>query len=276
MCAAVLLASGTAHAQPTAGELSLVMQQRIGVAIAPTGAEHWLATGLSLSLDDGDPLRSGAHVAAGLTTSISPVDLLSGAYVSIAPFAFLSVRAEVQAMSSWSIDPSIVGYAPQASESATFSGAGPAALGLRAALGTTLAMAVQLGPVRPILHVQLGAAYERMGDAPFRWSARHARLLARDDWLLSATTHLFLELRLEPHVALRLGAFDDVGAVARAGPLTHVLGPAAMLVLERLDPHVPELSVIVRSGARLDETPQAGSWTAVIAVIAGYDLMRIR
>ena len=64
-------------------------------------------------------------------------------------------------------------------------------------------------------------------------------------------------------VAVRLARTPNAGAPPP--------GPAAMLVLERLDVHVPELSVLVRAGVHVDETAREGAWTGLIALFARYE-----
>lgn len=249
-----------------------VVHQRLAVAIEPMGAELATALAWRLRWDDGtDPLYAGTHLELGAIAYVSPADAITGGYVSFSPWALLTLRAELASLSAWPLGELGAGFSPRENETAVGPGVGAPAFGLRASLTATLALAVQIERFRPILHVQLGADFEELGEEPFHFSARHDRVLARRDWMLTSAAHLFLETRLDTAIALRLGAFDDVRAVPRSGHVSHVVGPAAMLVLERLDVHVPEVSVLVRAGAHLDETAREGAWTGLVALFARYE-----
>lgn len=244
-----------------------VVHQRVAVAIEPFGLEHLAALALRMTWDDGsDPLLAGTHLEVGALAYVSPVDAITGAYLSFSPWAFLTLRAELASLTAWSLGTIGNGFTPLDTTEVT-----DRAFGLRARLETTLALAVQIDRVRPILHVTLGADFEQIGDQPLHVSARHDRVLARQDWMLTSAAHVFLEVRVDPSLALRLGAFDDVRATPRTGELSHVVGPAAMLVAERLDAHVPELSVLVRAGVHADEMPRAGAWTALAVLFVRYE-----
>ncbi len=269
--------AGTARADEPEGSdapfrTDAVVHQRLAVAIEPMGVELATALAWRLRWDDGtDPLSAGTHLELGAIAYVSPADAITGGYVSFSPWAFLTLRAELTSLSAWPLGELGAGFSPVENEAASAPGVGAPAFGVRASLTATLALAVQIDRFRPILHVQLGADFEELGEQPFHFSARHDRVLARQDWMLTSAAHLFLETRVDPTLALRLGAFDDVRAVPRSGHVSHVVGPAAMLVLERLDTHVPELSVLVRAGAHVDETAREGAWTGLIALFARYE-----
>ena len=267
--AMLLHATATARAQDTLGLRSdAVVHQRVAVAVAPFGVEHYAALALRMQWDDGsDPLLAGTHLEVGALAYVSPVDAITGAYVSFSPWAFLTLRAELASMTAWSLGDLGNGFAPIAPEDT----ATERAFGLRARLETTLALAVQIDRVRPILHATLGADFEQIGEQEQHVSARHDRVLARRDWMLTSAVHAFVELRVDPSLALRLGAFDDVRATPRTGETSHVVGPAAMMVLERPDRHVAELSLLVRGGVHADEMQRAGEWTALAALFVRYE-----
>jgi len=250
----------------------VVVHQRLAVAIEPFGAEVATALALRLRWDDGiDPLLLGTHPGLGSIAYVSPAHAITGASLSFSPWAFLTLRAELASLSAWPLGELGAGFSPVDNAAATGPAAGEPAFGLRTSLTATLALAVQIDRFRPILHVQLGADFEQVGEQPFHFSARHDRVLARQDWMLTSAAHLFLETRFDPTLALRLGVFDDLRAVPRSGHVSHVVGPAAMLVLERVDARVPEVSVLVRVGAHADETSREGAWTGLIALFARYE-----
>lgn len=245
-----------------------VVHQRVAIAIEPFGLEHFAALAFRLRWDDGtDPLMAGTHLELGALAYVSPVDAITGAYVSFSPWAFLTLRAELASLTAWSLGELGNGFAPVGdTETPT-----ERALGLRARLETTLALAVQIDRFRPILHVTLGADFEQIGDQDLHFSARHDRVLARQDWMLTSAAHAFLEVRVDRSLALRLGAFDDVRATPRTGEISNVVGPAAMLVAERVDTHVPELSVLVRAGVHADDLSRAGAWTGLAVLFLRYE-----
>ncbi len=265
-----LLFTSSARAQDTEHlRTDAVVHQRVAVAIEPFGLEHFAALALRTRWDDGtDPLLAGTHLELGALAYVSPIDAITGAYLSFSPWAFLTFRAELTSLATWSLGDLGGGFTPI--ENGVRAPA-TQAFGLRARLETTLAIAVQLDRLRPILHATMGADFEQVGEEEQHHSARHDRVLARQDWMITSAVHAFLEIRVDPTLALRLGAFDDVRATPRTGETSHVVGPAAMLVLDRPDTHVAELSVLVRAGAHADEMPRSGAWTALAVLFVRYE-----
>ncbi len=255
---------------PTHQRIDVVLRQRAVVALAPLGLEHLLSVGVRLRWDDGrDPWLAGTHLELGAIAQSSPVDAIVGAYTSFSPWAFLTLRAEVTSISAWAIGELGEGFIPLETQGSPVDGRGDGATGLRVRGEATLAFAIDLGPVRPILHAQLGAELEDLGAQPFHWSARHDRVLARRAWMFTSLVHLLAEVHLAPRLELRLGAFDDVRA-APGGPTSHVLGPAAMVVIGLDDPVIDEVAVLARAGVHLDDTTRNEEWTSLLALFATY------
>jgi hypothetical protein len=255
---------------PTHQRIDVVLRQRAVIALAPLGLEHLLSIGVRLRWDDGrDPWLAGTHLELGSIAQSSPVDAIVGAYTSFSPWAFLTLRAEVTSISAWAIGELGAGFIPLETQGSPVDGRGDRATGLRVRGEATLAFAIELGPVRPILHAQLGAELEDLGAQPFHWSARHDRVLARRAWMFTSLLHLLAEVHLAPALELRLGAFDDLRA-APGGSTSHVLGPAAMVVVGLDDPVIDEVAVLARAGVHLDETTRNEEWTSLLALFATY------
>ena len=257
---------------PARGERTdAILRQRAVVAFAPFGLEHMLTGALRYRWDDGQsPLLDGTHLEVGALSQLSPVDAILGGYVSLSPWAFLTLRAELASMFAWSLGELGSGFSALEAPDAPIPAQGAQASGFRARVEATLAFAAQLGPLRPILHAQLGLEHEELGDVPYRWSARHDRALPRGAWMVASLAHALVELRLTSEVQLRVGAFDDVRAALGAGPPSHAIGPVSMLVIAVEDPVLDELTVLVRAGVRLDETARADEWTSLLALFAQY------
>jgi hypothetical protein len=164
--AAAILATSLAspHARAQADEraapherIDVVLRQRGVVALEPFGLEHLLSVALRLRWDDGrDPLLVGTHLEVGALAQTSPIDAIVGAYASYSPWAFLTLRAEATSISAWAIGELGEGFTPLDSADAPVRLQGDRASGVRVRAEATLALAVDLGSVRPILHAQLG------------------------------------------------------------------------------------------------------------------------
>lgn len=269
----VALAPSTASAQRG------VAHQRLVGLLNPSGAEHMVAVGARWPI--GDPaalLFQDAHVELGAINYTSPIDSITAAYLEVSPLAFLVLRAQVGGHVMWPLPLNgagfypVEGYGADVRPSRLPGGRGQKAAGSHLRLGATLQGAVQLGPLRPILWTQLVLEHRRLGEQAFYYSPRDDAVLRREDWLLTSSSMLLLEVRLEPGVDLRLGAYDDLRVVPGSGQLSNVAGPAVLLSLARPDPRVAELLLLVRVAAYTHHRDRAGQWTAQAGAIVRYDL----
>jgi hypothetical protein len=273
---ALLVPSGAA-AQPT-----LIAHQRLVALVNPFGAEHGFALGVRWERGDGvDPLREGTHLELGGVTYVSPLSQLSGAYLQFVPWAFLVLRAELMSLTQWPIGLDGAGYyaipeyAAQASDQLLGpmpADEGAVAAGFDLQLSATLQLAARFGIWRPILLAQVTFEHETLGDAPFHYDPRYDLVLARQDWMVASSSYAMIELAASSQVAIRIGAYDDLRFVPRSGYANHVLGPVAMLSLTELDAAVPEVLILVRAGAHLDDSRREGEWTGLLGLLVTYDL----
>ncbi len=274
---AVLLGLLALMPSPSAAQTHVVVHQRMVGLVNPVGAEHAISLGVRVDHDDGvDPLREGTHLELGGVAYVSPISQLSGGYVQVSPWAFLVLRAELLSLTQWPIGMDGAGYYAVEGNDRLVGGLsaddGAVAAGFDLQLSATLQLAVQIDAVRPIFLAQLMLEHETLGDAPFHYDPRYDLVLARQDWMLAASSYALLEIAASPQVALRFGAFDDLRFVPRSGYANHVLGPVAMLALTELDPAVPEILVLIRAGEHLDASRREGEWTGLLAVLCTYEL----
>lgn len=268
----LLVVASTASAQ-----VELVGRERLVGLVGPVGAEHMFAIAAREDWQrDDDLLSLGTGVETGLISYTSPIDSLTGGYVEVTPLSFLVLRAEVLGVGLWPIGMDGTGYHAVRGEvvdpSRLPSDEGRLAAGIDARVGATLQLAVQLGGLRPILFAQATAEYLRLGESDQYFSARYDAVLAREDWMVTSTAYAMIEGALRPHVALRIGVYDDLRAVPQSGRLSHTLGGVAMVVWSNPDPVLSELAIASRGGLHVDDTSRTGEWTTLIAVMAGYRL----
>jgi hypothetical protein len=267
-----------ALAPSTADAQRLVVHERLVVQLNPMGAEHMVAAGVRAPIGDPrDPLFAGAHIEAGVIDYTSPIDSINGGYLQLSPLAFLVLRAELSGIVQWPIGMDGAGFYPVDGyradvRPANLPGArGGSASGWRLQLSTILQAAIPLGDLRLIAWCQIAGEHEQVGDAPFRFSARHDLVLARADWMVAISSMVLLEIPLTDRALLRVGAFDDARHVPRSGYTSNQLGPIVALALERLDPHVPELMVFARAAAYTDHATRTGAWTGLGGALIRYE-----
>lgn len=85
--------------------------QVLVLLLNPTGAEHNLRIGLCVPLYESseDALRLN-HFEIGVSTYVSPIYAIGGAYAQISPASFLFVRTEVNALGVWPLPIDGAGY----------------------------------------------------------------------------------------------------------------------------------------------------------------------
>jgi len=274
-----LAAPSLAAAQPSDEADKLVVRQRAVGVINPMGAEHMVSIGarFDLGLPD-DPLMADTHLEVGLSAYTSPVYSMTGGYLQLSPLAFLVLRAEVTAMTLWSIGMDGAGYYPVEDydadvRSQNLPGAlGRVASGFNAQLSAILQGAVQLGPWRPIFWSQLTVEHERLGEEDFHYSPKYDLVLARSDWMLASSTMAMLELALSDRLGVRLGAYDDLRFVLASGALSHQLGATAMVAFDNPGSCFRELLLFGRAGVYTDPERRAGQATGLVGLIVRYDV----
>jgi hypothetical protein len=275
--------AGQASAQdadpPIVETPKLIVRQRAVAVINPMGAEHMVGVGVRFPWDDGEsPLLAGTHLELGVNTYTSPVYSMTGGYLQVSPLAFLVLRAELTAMTLWSIGMDGAGYYPVESYDADVSAQNfPATLGRIASgynlqLSAILQGAIQLGPFRPIVFSQIMMEHERLGEEDFHYHPKYDLVLARSDFMIAVSSMALVELALSDTLGIRVGAYDDFRHVMASGATAHQLGGIAMLALDSRGSCLRELLAFGRVGAYLEPERRAGQATALVGLMVRYDL----
>lgn len=265
-------------ASPSA--VRVVAHQQLIALLNPMGVEHRFDLGVRTAIgDQSDMLFDGAHFEAGAQTALSPVYAIGGGYVELAPFSFLVLRGEVSGATVWPIGMSGAGYYGLSAygddvrpQSLPASDAGQAD-GWLATGSVTLQAAVDLDRgARILVASELGFTYAVLGDDPFYYSMKHDLVLAREDFLLTNSAFIGLELRVAEDLVVRLGAYDDLRHVPASGYLGHQVGGIVMVGWDHLAPSVSSLTLFVRGGGYTHHVTRAEQATILGGVAIDYDL----
>lgn len=252
--ALALLALGVAS--PAAAQTRVVAHEQLIALLNPMGAQNTLQLGLRADLgDQEDILFAGAHAEAGAVSYLAPVFAIQGGYLEVSPLSFLVLRAEVTGAAIWPIGMDGAGYYgldayvdTDVQNQTLAADRGESATGWGMRWSAQLQGAVPLGDMRLLLVDGMSVARESMGERSHYYSLRYDLVLQRQDWLVENDAYVLLEGRLASDVVLRGGAYDNLRFVPASGYVGNQVGPIVALTFERVDTHMPGLSVFVRGG----------------------------
>ncbi len=276
-----LASPSSAAAQETDdASTQVVMHQELVGLLNPMGAEHRLELALRTELGDQDDIAfQGAHLQGGATTMLSPVYLMGGGYLEVAPFSFLSFRGDVIGAGVWPIGMSgagfygVDGYDADVRSQSLPASSGRTALGWIASLAMTLQFAIDFSAgTRLVFGNELGVSFVALGDADFYYSMKSDLILAREDVLLTNSTFLGIEHRVASDMLFRLGAYDDLRHVPASGYVGHQVGPIAMVEWQRPAANIGTLTVFVRGGGYTHHLVRQGEATILGGVAVDYTL----
>lgn len=257
-----------------------VLHQQLVALLNPMGAEHRLELGLRDELGNPDDiLTSLAHIEGGIATAVSPVYAMGGGYLQVAPVSFLVLRGEIVGATVWPIGMSGAGHyalggygADVRAQALPAENAGTAS-GWLATVSATLQGALDLTTgVRLLLLSELGLTRAVMGEAPFYYSMKHDLVLAREDFVLTSSSFLGMELRAASDLVVRFGAYDDLRHVPGSGYVGHQVGPVVMLEWAHPAPMVGSLAIFVRGGGYTHHVTREGEATILGGVAVDYEL----
>lgn len=283
LVAVALLGAPAGAAAQDEGVRGVVHQQLVAL-LNPMGMEHAFRAGLRARL--GDPselLFTGTHVEAGAVSYVSPVYAYHGGYLQVSPLAFLALRAEITGTALWPIGMdgsgyfALQGYDADVHEQSLPADAASSATGWNVSLLARLQGAVPLGEgVQLLLANQMEGTHVTLGEAPYHLNPKHDAVLAQQDWVVTNDAIAFVDIRLEPDLSLRVGAYSNLRWVPGSGYVGHQVGPMAILSWTRPDPEVSALNVFVRGGGYTHHGPRQDEATILGGVSVAYDLGRIR
>jgi hypothetical protein len=264
------------HCLDERGDKLIVDETLIGVA-NPDGAENQVKVSVCWPLIERPGLMFDyTSVEAGLYNYLSPIYVQQGAFVSVTPLSPLVLRAEAAGVQYWPLPIDGAGYYALDSYRASYQDSAlpaaraSAATGVEAGVSATLQGELELAPRLAIAVTDtLNPEYWSVGTGAFWFDQRRDAILARHDWLVKNTALLFLELKRTP-AKIRIGAFDDVTSVPRAGYVAHIVGAVTMVELRHLTPSMHELSAFVRLGDYTEHAFRRGP-TALFGVSAVWE-----
>jgi hypothetical protein len=257
-----------------------VMSHVIGIKYGALGLEHQMKIGGCTPL----VRRPGrlfdlSFFEAGFQMHTSPIYVMPGGYVVVAPLSILQFHFQAAGILYWPIGLDGAGYYPLSSYASRYDQPflpgeeGQAALGWYLRTGPVLQLAVPAGPVRLIV---LGSAFfERwvIGTAEHYFHNRNDLPAANPEWMVDAAGLVLVEVRVHPNALLRVGINDQLTMNFGAKQKSNVLAGVAMIELDRVGRAVRKFTPILRLGGRTHHPERKGDFTFTIALAFQVDLL---
>ncbi len=265
---------GDADAPRWLGHQSLI------ALVNPLGAEHNARFGLCLPLyESADPVLALNHFEAGVSTYLSPVYFVPGAYAQIVPVSFFVLRVEVHGLTVWPIPIAGAGYYARSGYDQSWSqdqvpaSDGGSANGFSMRIMGVLRFQVPLTESLSILALAATWTETNILDRGQYWlDVRDDMVAASGDWVIDQEAVLLLQARWPEGFGLRFGAFSALRTLPSAGYVGHQLGPIAMMSFGRVDPHVYGLGFFLRMGIYTSHRFRTGTPSAMLGVNVDWDL----
>jgi hypothetical protein len=247
-------------------------------AIAPKGLEAQLQIGRCLPLfTTPGALFDYTNFQYGLTGYLSPVYVMPGAFVSIAPLSVVELRAEAEYIRQWPIGLDAAGYFPMASYDSPWKSL-PAA-DARSAQGYTANFTANLQAELPLaarwsLVALNTASYQfwQLGDAPYYYNARNDFLMARREWMLRDMALVMVSHELSARVKVRFGLCDDLSWVEGSGYVQNVVAALVTGVIAGWPGPRSETQPFLRLGGYTAHEYRKGQLNLLVGVGTTFDL----
>lgn len=278
----VVASASTARAE-CAGhdEPRWLIHQSLVAQLNPMGAEHNLRAGPCVPLYDSEsPVLSLNHFEGGLSTYVSPVYVLAGGYLQVAPVSFLVLRAELGAVLAWPIPLNGAGFFTRSGYGETWRREtlpheqGQSAAGWATRLMAVLRGRVPIGSGLAIVALNaLWLEHVSMDRGPYWVNLRDDVITAQADWVLANEAVLALGVPLPGGTAtVRFGAFSALRHVPASGYVGHRVGPIAMLSLAGLDPALRSFDAFLRLGVYTHHRFRTQEAATLLGLSADWDL----
>lgn len=244
----------------------------------PMGAELNGRVGVCLPLyDSSSALLELNHLEIGASAYLSPVYLIGGGYVQLAPVSFLYVRAELHRLFVWPIPLSGAGFYLRDGYDEGWrrddlpAEDGEAATGWTARLRGAVRGALPLGDEFDVVLVSLPWLEINVLDRGDYWvDVRDDVIAANGDWIVANEGVLLFGWHIPEGPTVRLGAFTALRWVPASGHVGHRLGPFVSATFARPDRVVESVDVFIRLGVYTHHRFREGSVSAMAGV--GVDL----
>lgn len=271
----VLVAGASAQTAPPADAGPIdgpqsELRHQVGGSINNAGLQDTLEIAWQRRLTTSThPLRSGAHLSAGVVNVLTPSMDRLGGWVEYAPLSVVSLRVGAEPSGYFGTFHSVMAFQryddPFDADTRDARGSGRAASGLRTYV--TPALQLRAGPVAVRTTADIEWWKVNVAGPLYYEPARDTLLRARGDWLVNATT-----------VAL-YQRDRSAGGFTAGGVLHHVmqvfdapdnriqrLGVIAMHELASSHFGLPHLRATVTAWRYLDDPSKRHEWGAAIAV----------
>ena len=262
---------------------ALVMRQVLGIKWGPWGIEHQLRVGGCVPLvRTPGVLFDNTFIEAGFQAHTSPIYVMPGGYVDIAPLSVLQFHVQFAPVFYWPISLNGAGYyeldsyEEDYSEELLLPENGESALGWYLRTGVTLQAAVSLGPVRLLATNTLLAELWELGEQPFYFHNRNDIPAAKREWFLDNMTLVMAEIPLHPNLDLRAGVNHQLTMNLGAKQMSNFLGGVAMFRFKKLGRAIRDFTPLVRFGGRSRHPVREGDFTFIVAVLFSADLLAHR
>ncbi len=262
-------------AKPTLG-----LSQVIGIKYGDWGLEHQMRIGacIPLVIDKG-PLFDLSFFEAGMVLHTSPIYVMPGGYINVAPLSILQFRVEAAPIFYWPIGVSAAGYFPIPGYSSDYSKAslpaedGETALGWYVRFGPTLQIAFPIGPLKLIFVDSAFFEHWQIGEADYYFHNRNDLPAANSEWMVDQSALLLVEIPVHPNASLRFGAQDQLLMNFGGKNISNAIRGVAMINLKRLGPKVRDFSPILAIGGRTHHPVRGGHFNFIVALSFKADLL---
>ncbi len=261
----------------------LVMHQVLGIKWGPWGIEHQLRIGGCAPLvRKPGVLFDNSFIEAGFQAHTSPIYVMPGAYLDIAPLSILKFHFQVAPILYWPARLqgagyyALDGYQSDYTETLLLPEDGETAQGWYLRMGTTLQFAVSLGPIRLLASDQVLFEYWQLGDQPFYFHNRNDIPAARKEWFVDNMALVLAEIPLHRNLDLRVGVNHQLTMNFGARQMANFLGGVALFRFKKLGPALRDFTPLVRLGVRTQHPVRQGAFTFIIGLLFDADLLAHR
>jgi hypothetical protein len=261
----------------------LIMRQVLGIKWGPWGIEHQLRIGGCAPLvRKSGVLFDYSFIEAGFQAHSSPIYVMPGGYIDIAPLSILQFHFQFAPVFYWPIRLNGAGYYPMDSyeqdytETLLLPELGETALGWYLRAGTTLQLAVPIGPVQLLVSDNLMFEHWQLGEDNYYFHNRNDIPAARREWFIDNMALLLAGFPVHPNLDLRVGLNHQLTMNFGAKQMSNFFGGMAMFRFKKLGKALYDFTPLVRVGVRPQHPVREGNFTFIIAVMFSADLLAHR
>ena len=263
------------------GRPRAVMSSLLGIKYGAWGVEHRLRVGGCTPLGKKTGLLfDRAFFEGGYQQHLTPIYLMPGGYLVVAPLSFLVFNFEAAGIAYWPIGLGAAGYYPLDNYDSDYSQEalpgedGGTALGWYVRGGVTLQLAANIGPVRLIVLDSLQLERWVIGDADHYFHNRNDLPAANPEGFIDNNALVMVEFPVHPNAQLRLGINDQLTMNIGDHTKSNVVAGVAMLNLSRLGRRIVNFSPILRLGGRTHHPVRQGDINFILALSFSVDISK--